>query len=158
TRRTAARGLDVYREMVRANPSTFGYFWTNGVLSLCGCSPLKYLGYAHGSVQLETDAGTRPLTGDAGTDARAAADLASNAKDTAEHDLVVAAELQALNAIAQNQSVTKVVDREIRKFSHVMHLYTVLEARVRHPLTIADVVSEMFPPAAVSGSPKLAAL
>ena len=158
TRSTTASPLAIYREMRRQNPSTYGFSWTQGPLGLAGSSPLAFVEYADGVLQLETDAGTRPVTGDAERDAQVRADLLVNPKDAAEHRVVVDAELAALEPLAAGGRIDKVIDQQVRAFSHVMHLYTVLQARLREGLGLADAIVGLMPPAAVSGMPKGAAL
>jgi anthranilate synthase component 1 len=158
TRRTDASPLAIYREMRRQNPSTYGFSWTQGSLGLAGSSPLAFVEYADGVLQLETDAGTRPVTGDAERDAQSRADLLVNPKDAAEHRVVVDAELEALGTLAAGGHIDKVVDQQVRAFSHVMHLYTVLQARLREGSGLADAIVGLMPPAAVSGMPKGTAL
>lgn len=149
---TQADPLDIYREMVRINPSTFGFCLNLQDRALVGCSPLAFLDMDGGVLRLETDAGTRPVTGLAIQDAQARKELLNSAKDASEHALVVREETQSLEGIAD--CVERVVDREVRAFSHVMHLYTVLQARLRQGIDLARAVMHLFPPAAVSGRPR----
>ena len=157
SRRTSAAPLEIYRQMVRINPSTFGFCIVRGSHALVGSSPLAFLDCRDGVVRLETDAGTRPVTGDAGVDAAARRDLLASGKDAAEHAVVVDEEMAALGGIADAAGVHKEVDREVRAFSHVMHLYTVLRARLRPDVDLATAILRLFPPAAVSGRPRRAA-
>ncbi|MFX7784774.1 chorismate-binding protein, partial [Acinetobacter baumannii] len=83
-------------------------------------------------LHLETDAGTRPVTGDAILDDAAARDLMVNPKDAAEHRVVVEAEREAHMPTAKDGAVEAVIDRQVRRFSHVMHLYSALEAELSH--------------------------
>lgn len=154
---TDAAPLDIYREMIRINPSTFGYCIVSGNQALVGSSPLAFLDFHGGSVRLETDAGTRPVTGDARVDADARAELLASEKDAREHAVVVEEETRTLHALADADGVGREVDREVRAFSHVMHLYTVLRARLRRGAGLAEAVLGLFPPAAVSGKPRRAA-
>ncbi|WP_082549011.1 chorismate-binding protein [Rhizobacter sp. Root404] len=154
TRVTEAPPKNIYREMVRQNPSTYGYCFRLGNLSLVGSSPLTYLKLDKNNVILETDAGTRPIAGDAARDEEALRDLQTNPKDAAEHQIVVDAEMQALRPLALGGHIAKLKDREVRRFSHVMHLYTVLQAHLKPELEFSDALVGVFPPAAVSGYPK----
>lgn len=157
SRTTNADPFDVYRRFVATNPSPFGYVLRLGQHALVGSSPLAFLSVENRRARVETDAGTRPVTGDASVDDAAEADLRINAKDAAEHRVVVDAETDALRSIARNGLVERVVDREVRRFSHVMHLYTVLEADLADDLGIAEAIFALSPVAAVSGRPKRAA-
>jgi anthranilate synthase component I len=158
SRKTAADPFDIYRCIARSNPSTYGYVLQLGQHALVGCSPLAFMRLSSGRVQLETDAGTRPVTGDPDLDAAAERDLRSNQKDAAEHRVVVDAELESLTAIARDRRVDIPVRQQVRRFSHVMHLYTVLEAELADGLFFAQAIAGLAPAAAVSGHPKRAAL
>lgn len=158
SRKTAADPFDIYRCIARSNPSTYGYVLRLGQHALIGCSPLAFMRLSGGRVQLETDAGTRPVTGDLDLDAAAEEDLRSNQKDATEHRVVVEAELESLTAIARDGRVDIPVGQQVRRFSHVMHLYTVLEAELADGLSLAQTIAGLAPAAAVSGHPKRAAL
>lgn len=159
SRQTPAHPLDLYGEMARTNPSTFGYCFHGGEVALAGSSPLAFLDYDDGQVRLETDAGTRPVTGRADADALARSELLASTKDAAEHAVVVDEETQSLAAlcVGGEEGVRRVVDREVRAFSHVMHLYTVLAAQMKPQLDLPAALMQLFPPAAVSGRPRRAA-
>jgi anthranilate synthase component 1 len=158
SRNTAADPFEIYRCIARANPSTYGYVLRLNHHALVGCSPLAFMRLSGGSVQLETDAGTRPVSGDPDLDAAAERDLRSNQKDAAEHRVVVDAELEAMTAIARDGQVDIPVRQQVRRFSHVMHLYTVLQAKLADGLSLAQIIAGLAPAAAVSGHPKRAAL
>ena len=158
SRKTAADPFDIYRCIARSNPSTYGYVLRLGQHALIGCSPLAFMRLSGGRVQLETDAGTRPVTGDLDLDAAAEEDLRSNQKDATEHRVVVEAELESLTAIARDGRVDIPVGQQVRRFSHVMHLYTVLEVELADGLSLAQTIAGLAPAAAVSGHPKRAAL
>ncbi|QCI65943.1 chorismate-binding protein [Phreatobacter stygius] len=154
---TGASPFALYREFVAANPSPYGFVLKHDGSALVGSSPLAYLTASHGRLHLETDAGTRPVGGDAARDEAAARDLLVNAKDAAEHRVVVEAERDALLPIARDGAIEVVIDRQVRRFSHVMHLYSALEAELADGCDIADAILALAPAAAVSGRPKRAA-
>lgn len=154
---TQANPFDIYRACVARNPSPYGYVLNVGDFHLVGSSPLSFARIEGDRVVVETDAGTRPVTGDAGVDAAAEAELRQSAKDAAEHDVVVQAELDALRPVATGGRIEIPISREVRRFSHVMHLYTVLEARLAESDAVAQALLALAPAAAVSGRPKLAA-
>lgn len=152
-RATTADPFDVYAACVASNPSPYGYVLREGDFALIGSSPLAFLQLNDAHVHLETDAGTRPVTRDAQADDLAEADLRINPKDAIEHQVVVDAELEALAPIA-GDAVRTVVSREVRRFSHVMHLYSAFEAQLSAHLDVVDAVRALAPAAAVSGHPK----
>jgi anthranilate synthase component I len=154
SRPTLADPFDIYRGLVRANPSPFGFVLCIGDRALTGSSPLAFMSVRGDRIRLETDAGTRPVTGDPVLDAEAAADLLVNPKDAAEHQVVVDEERDSLQRIAMDGRIAVSIDKEVRRFSHVMHLYTVLEASLAEGHDLADAVLALAPAAAVSGRPK----
>lgn len=153
-RRTSASPFAIYERIVARNPSPFGYVFLSGRHALVGSSPLAFLLVRGQRLHLETDAGTRPVTGVREQDDLAAADLASNLKDASEHAVVVDAEREAMASIAKGGIVETVIDRQVRRFSHVMHLYTTLQADLAEGLDLADAILALAPAAAVSGLPK----
>jgi anthranilate/para-aminobenzoate synthase component I len=153
SRATTADPFDVYAACVASNPSPYGYVLREGDFALIGSSPLAFLQLKNAHVHVETDAGTRPVTRDAQIDDLAEADLRINPKDAIEHQVVVDAELAALEPIA-GDLVRTVVSREVRRFSHVMHLYSAFEAQLSANLDVVDAVRALAPAAAVSGHPK----
>lgn len=154
---TAADPFDIYRACVARNPSPYGYVLHVGDFHLVGSSPLSFARIEGDRVIVETDAGTRPVTGDVRIDAAAEAELRQSAKDAMEHDVVVRAELDALGLVAAGGKVVVPVSREVRRFSHVMHLYSVLEATLGERRAIAQALMALAPAAAVSGRPKSSA-
>lgn len=157
SRPSAARPFPLYRAFVVANPSPYGFVLNHRGAALVGSSPLAFLNLAGRRLHLETDAGTRRVSGEAARDDAAATDLMGNPKDAAEHRVVVEAEREALATIAQGGRVDCVIDREVRRFSHVMHLYSALEANLSDACDLADAIVALAPAAAVSGRPKRAA-
>jgi anthranilate synthase component 1 len=156
-RATTADPFSIYTACVATNPSPYGYVLREGDFALLGSSPLAFLQLEDAHVHLETDAGTRPVTRNAQVDDLAEADLRINPKDAIEHQVVLDAELEALAPIA-GDAVRAVVSREVRRFSHVMHLYSAFEAQLSPGLDVVDALRALAPAAAVSGHPKRAAL
>ena len=158
SRATSVDPFDVYRACVAANPSPYGYVLHHGDFALVGSSPLAYLQLCGGTLHLETDAGTRPVGPDAVANDLAEQDLLHNPKDADEHQVVVDAELEALAPIARDGCIHTVVSRQVRRFSHVMHLYSAFQARLAEGLDAVDALVALAPAAAVSGYPKRRAL
>ena len=71
--------------------------------------------------------------------------------------MVVQAELDALRPVAAGGQIAVPISREVRRFSHVMHLYTVLETTLGDRGAVTQALLALAPAAAVSGRPKLAA-
>ena len=158
SRPTQADAFRIYAECVAGNPSPYGYVLRDGDFALVGSSPLPFLQLADGRIRLETDAGTRPVTRDGAADDAAEADLKLNPKDAAEHQVVVDAELQALAPLTGRDAIRTVVSHEVRRFSHVMHLYSAFEAHLPPALDVVDAIHALAPAAAVSGHPKREAM
>lgn len=158
SRPTQADPFRIYAECVAGNPSPYGYVLRDGDFALVGSSPLPFLQLSDGHIRLETDAGTRPVTRDAAVDDAAEADLKVNPKDAAEHQVVVDAELEALAPLTAREQVRTVVSHEVRRFSHVMHLYSAFEAELPPALDVVDAIDALAPAAAVSGHPKREAM
>lgn len=157
SRPTDADPFDIYRACIARNPSPYGYVLNVDGFSLIGSSPLSFARIDKDRILVETDAGTRPVSGDAAVDAASEIALRQSAKDAVEHDVVVQAELEALEKVAAGGDISIPISREVRRFSHVMHLYTVLEAKLAESGAITEALIALAPAAAVSGRPKQAA-
>jgi anthranilate synthase component 1 len=106
---------------------------------------------------MEVGAGTRPVTSDAGLDDRVAAELVADPKERHEHRLLVDEAVATLGRIALKGSVEIPVSMQVRRFSHVMHLFTVLNAALDESRSPAEALAAVLPPAPVVGVPTMTA-
>lgn len=126
-------------------------------LSVVGASPAMHLSKQGDLLSVESDAGTRRVGASAAEDRAIEQELLSSQKDIEEQQMIVEETIADVAAIARSGQVDTPVELEVRRQGQVMHLYTVLEARLNDGIGPLDAVLSCFPPAAVTGSPKAVA-
>jgi anthranilate synthase component 1 len=163
TRETNVEPFDVYRAVRRLNPSPYMFFFDFGIvdgepLFLVGSSPEMFVRLEGRTASLRPIAGTRPRGADAQADGALAQELLADPKERAEHVMLVDLGRNDLGRVCEYGTV-KVSDFfTIEKYSHVMHIVSHVEGKLRADLTAFDLVRASFPAGTVSGAPKVRAL
>ena len=163
TRETSVEPFDVYRAVRRLNPSPYMFFFDFGIvedepLFVVGSSPEMFVRLEGQTASLRPIAGTRPRGADAAADAALAKELLADPKERAEHVMLVDLGRNDLGRVCEYGTV-KVSDFfTIEKYSHVMHIVSHVEGKLRPDLTAFDLVRAAFPAGTVSGAPKVRAL
>ena len=163
SRETNVDEFDVYRSVRRLNPSPYMFFFDFGVvenkpLYLVGSSPEMFVRLESGTASLRPIAGTRPRGADSGADAALARELLADPKERAEHVMLVDLGRNDLGRVCEYGTVRVLDFFTIEKYSHVMHIVSHVEGRLRPGLTAFDLVRAAFPAGTVSGAPKVRAL
>ena len=161
--------FDVYRALRIVNPSPYMYFLRFGledaagkkpsVSHIVGSSP-ELLVRVHGrAVEYRPIAGTRPRSADEIEDRAIEADLRADTKEVAEHIMLVDLGRNDVGRVSEFGSV-KVKDLMFveRYHSHVMHLVSALEGKLRAGLEPIDAFRACFPAGTLSGAPKVRAM
>ena len=162
-RETNVEPFDVYRAVRRLNPSPYMFFFDFGLvddepLFIVGSSPEMFVRLEGRTASLRPIAGTRPRGADAEADAALAQELLADPKERAEHVMLVDLGRNDLGRVCEYGTV-KVSDFfTIEKYSHVMHIVSHVEGKLRPDLTAFDLVRAAFPAGTVSGAPKVRAL
>jgi anthranilate synthase component 1 len=151
-------GIGLYRSLRRVNPSPYLFFTRVPGFEVVGASPELL-------VQLEVDkltthpiAGTRPRGADAQEDAILAEQLQRDPKERAEHVMLVDLGRNDLGRVARPGTVTVSKYMEVEKYSHVLHLVSHVEGRLRPDLDALDALRAVFPAGTLSGAPKVRAM
>ena len=163
TRETSVDEFDVYRSIRRLNPSPYMFFFDFGLvddepLFLVGSSPEMFVRLEGRTASLRPIAGTRPRGADPATDAALAQELLADPKERAEHVMLVDLGRNDLGRVCEYGTVRVSDFFTIEKYSHVMHIVSHVEGRLRPELTAFDLVRAAFPAGTVSGAPKVRAL
>jgi anthranilate synthase component I len=160
--------FDVYRALRIVNPSPYMYFLRFGledaggkkpsVSHIVGSSP-ELLVRVHGrAVEYRPIAGTRPRSADEAEDRAIEADLRADTKEVAEHIMLVDLGRNDVGRVSEFGSV-KVKDLMfVERYSHVMHLVSSLEGKLRAGLEPIDAFRACFPAGTLSGAPKVRAM
>jgi len=155
---TRAAAFDIYRQLRALNPSPYMYFLRMGKLEVLGASPEMLLRAQGRNLSYRPIAGTRPRGGDEAEDLRLADELRHDEKEQAEHVMLVDLGRNDLGRVSEYGSV-KVKDLMfIERYSHVMHLVSALEGKLRPGLDALDAFAACFPAGTLSGAPKVRAM
>ena len=157
-RETGAHPFEVYRSLRAINPSPYMYYLRFGDLTLVGASPELLVKVENGRVEVHPIAGTRPRAGEAAEDARLAAELAADPKEVAEHVMLLDLGRNDVGRVAAAGSVEVTQRLDLEFYSHVMHLVSHVEGRLREGMSAYDALRAAFPAGTVSGAPKIRAM
>jgi anthranilate synthase component 1 len=158
--------FEIYRSLRIVNPSPYMYFLRFGLpgktserrAHIVGSSP-ELLVRVHGrSVEYRPIAGTRPRGADEATDRTLEADLRADAKEVAEHVMLVDLGRNDLGRVSDFGSVRVKDLMFIERYSHVMHLVSALEGTLKPELAPIDALRACFPAGTLSGAPKIRAM
>jgi len=158
--------LSLYRALRTLNPSPYMYFYDFGDHQIVGASPeilvrSEERAAAQGTervVALRPIAGTRTRGGTPEHDAQLAAELLADPKERAEHLMLIDLARNDVGRIAEVGSVRVTEQMAIERYSHVMHMVSHVEGRLRPGLTNLDVLRATFPAGTLSGAPKVRAM
>jgi len=163
SRETNVEPFDVYRAVRRLNPSPYMFFFDFGLvddqsLFIVGSSPEMFVRLEGRTASIRPIAGTRPRGADSNADAALAEELLADPKERAEHVMLVDLSRNDFGRVCEYGTV-KVSDFfTIEKYSHVMHIVSHVEGKLRPEFTAFDLVRAAFPHGTVSGAPKVRAL
>jgi anthranilate synthase component 1 len=158
--------LDLYRALRAVNPSPYMYFLRfgagkdSGGMHVVGSSPEMLVRAAAAGRKLEYRpiAGTHPRGRDEAEDAALEKKMLTDEKERAEHVMLVDLGRNDLGRVSEYGSV-KVRDlMYVERYSHVMHLVSALEGRLRPELSAMDAFAACFPAGTLSGAPKVRAM
>jgi anthranilate synthase component 1 len=107
-----------------------------------------------GRLVTEPIAGTRPRGETPREDAALERDLLADAKERAEHAMLVDLERNDLGKVCAYGSVSVPEYRRVDRYSEVMHLVSLVEGRLREGAGLADAVAAVFPGGTITGAPK----
>jgi anthranilate synthase component I len=154
--------LLLYRALRMVNPSPYMVLLEapgeGGPLALVGASPEMLLRKVGRHLSYRPIAGTRPRGMDEAGDRRLAADLLADAKERAEHLMLVDLGRNDLGRVATAGSVRLPTFMEIERYSHVMHIVSSVEAELAAGRDGLDALLSCFPAGTVSGAPKIRAM
>jgi anthranilate synthase component I len=158
----------VYRALRIVNPSPYMYFLQLNVdngsksklkpIHIVGSSPELLVRVKQRQVEYRPIAGTRPRAMDEEEDQRRAADLLADAKEVSEHVMLVDLGRNDVGRVSDYGSVRVRDLMIVERYSHVMHLVSSIEGRLRPELSAVDALRSCFPAGTLSGAPKVRAM
>lgn len=158
TVKTKQTGFEIYRELRKLNPSPYLYYYNFGEFEIIGSSPEMIVKQTDSRVYTCPIAGTRKRGKDKEEDIRLEKELLSDEKEKAEHVMLVDLARNDMGRISQLGTV-KVSDfMRIQRYSHVMHIVSLVEGKKNGKLHPLDLVSSFLPAGTLSGAPKIRAM
>ncbi len=151
-------GIGLYRSLRRVNPSPYLFFTRVPGFEVVGASPELLVQLDGEKLTTHPIAGTRPRGADAREDALLAEQLQRDPKERAEHVMLVDLGRNDLGRVARPGSVTVSKYMEVERYSHVLHLVSHVEAKIKPDLDALDALRAVFPAGTLSGAPKVRAM
>jgi anthranilate synthase component 1 len=148
----------LYRALRVLNPSPYMYHLVLDGVELVGSSPELLVRVANGTVTVRPIAGTRPRGHTPADDARMAEELSSDAKERAEHVMLVDLGRNDVGRIAEYGTVEVTELMGVERYSHVLHLVSEVQGKLRAGLSALDTFRATFPAGTMTGAPKVRAM
>jgi anthranilate synthase component 1 len=150
--------FSLYRALRRINPAPFLFFLDFGGFAVVGSSPEILVRLRNGIVTLRPLAGTRRRGTTHQEDQSLEAELLADPKERAEHLMLLDLGRNDVGRVAEIGSVRVTESFVIERFSHVMHISSNVEGRLRDDLDALDALVAAFPAGTLSGAPKVRAM
>jgi len=150
--------LSLYRALRSLNPSPYMFYYDMGNHHVVGASPEILVRLDEGTVTSRPIAGTRPRGKTRELDLALAEELLADPKERAEHVQLMDLGRNDVGRVAQTGTVTVTDNMMIERYSHVMHIVSNVEGKLKPNLDAIDVLKATFPAGTVSGAPKVRAM
>ena len=164
----------VYRALRIVNPSPYMYFLrvtpeagseahskgrkAAGRLEVAGSSPEMLVRVSNGRVEYRPIAGTRKRSSDEAKDNALAAEMLADEKERSEHVMLVDLGRNDVGRVSEYGSVKVEKLMFVERYSHVMHLVSKIEGKLRPELSAVEALRACFPAGTLSGAPKVRAM
>lgn len=155
--------FNVYRALRSINPSPYLFFFDYGDYKLMGSSPEAQLVIQKasppdrgGKAIMHPIAGTYKRTGNEETDKQATERLLKDAKENAEHVMLVDLARNDLSRLCDDVEVAHY--RQVQYFSHVIHLVSEVTGKLSEGRNPFELLAKTFPAGTLSGAPKFKAM
>ena len=153
-----AAPFDIYRALRTVNPSPYMYFLRMGDTHILGSSPEMLVRVTGSKLEYRPIAGTHPRGRDEAEDLRLEQEMLHDEKERAEHVMLVDLGRNDLGRVSEYGTV-KVRDlMYVERYSHVMHIVSALEGKLRGGMDALDAFAACFPAGTLSGAPKVRAM
>jgi anthranilate synthase component 1 len=161
----AAHPFDIYRALRTVNPSPYMYFLRmagvespSGAMHVLGSSPEMLVRVSNRKLEYRPIAGTLPRGADEKEDLALEQRLRTDEKERAEHVMLVDLGRNDLGRVSEYGTVRVRDLMYVERYSHVMHLVSAIEGRLRPELDALDAFAACFPAGTLSGAPKVRAM
>jgi anthranilate synthase component 1 len=148
----------IYRQLRRINPSPYLFFLRCEGPTLIGSSPEIHVRLEDGRIDLRPIAGTRPRGETPEEDDALEQEMKQDPKERAEHLMLVDLGRNDVGRVAETGSVRVSEFEIVERYSHVMHLVSNVQGRLRPDQDWLDLLRATFPAGTLSGAPKVRAM
>ena len=149
--------LNAYRVLRTINPSPYMFYISGTDVEVAGASPETLVKLENGVLHTFPLAGTRPRGKTAAEDSALEAELLSDEKELAEHNMLVDLGRNDLGKVSKFGTVRVEKLRSVERFSHVMHIGSTVRGEVREDKDALDAIEAVLPAGTLSGAPKIRA-
>ncbi|MBI5006425.1 MAG: anthranilate synthase component I [Nitrosomonadales bacterium] len=153
-----ASPLSLYRALRSINPSPYMFYYDMGDHHVVGASPEILARLEGDTVTVRPIAGTRPRGKTPDQDKALEQELLADPKELAEHLMLIDLGRNDIGRVAERGTVKLTDKMVIERYSHVMHIVSNVEARLKPGLDAIDVLKATFPAGTVSGAAKVRAM
>ncbi len=157
-RPTHADPFDIYRALRSINPSPYMYYLQLKGCHIIGASPELLVRVEDGVVSTHPIAGTRPRGKDPAEDSMLEQELRHDEKECAEHIMLLDLGRNDIGRVSEPGTVQVTQLMDVERYSHVMHLVSHVQGKLRRDLPVFDALRACFPAGTVSGAPKIRAM
>lgn len=148
---------DLFERLRRGNPSPYMALVESRYVSIVSGSPEQLFAVRGGKIQSRPIAGTRKRGRTPDEDLAMENELRNDAKEQAEHTMLVDLVRNDIAKVAVAGTVRVAEHGSVERYSHVMHLASLVEAQVRPATDLADWLAALFPGGTITGAPKVRA-
>ncbi|HYQ94589.1 MAG TPA: anthranilate synthase component I [Burkholderiales bacterium] len=154
----AGSSLSLYRALRSINPSPYMFYFDFGDFQVVSASPEILVRLERGTVTVRPIAGTRRRGTTQDEDIALERELLADPKERAEHVMLADLGRNDVGRVAATGTVRLTETMTVERYSHVMHIVSNVEGRLRDGLDCVDVFRAAFPAGTVSGAPKVRAM
>ncbi len=160
SRQTSAHPFAIYRALRMLNPSPYMFYFDFGQhdLQVIGASPEMHVRLEDGIASVRPIAGTRHRGTTPDEDEKLAAELLADPKERAEHVMLIDLGRNDIGRVSEYGTVNVKDLMVIEKYSHVMHIVSHVEGKLKAGMDAYDLMRATFPAGTVSGAPKVKAM
>lgn len=157
-KKISADPFTVYRALRHVNPSPYMYYIRSEGRSIVGSSPEMLVRVEGSKVETHPIAGTRPRGSNNEEDLILETELKNDEKERAEHVMLVDLGRNDIGRVSEYGSVKVPTYMAVERYSHVMHLVSVVQGKLAKGFDRIDALIACFPAGTVSGAPKVRAM
>ena len=150
--------FEIYRALRTINPSPYMFYLDYGQYQIVGASPEVLVRVEDGNVMTRPLAGSRPRGKTPEEDAALEKELRNDEKERAEHIMLVDLGRNDIGRVSQAGTVKVSELMDVERYSHIMHLVTHVQGKLRPEMDAFDALRACFPAGTVSGAPKVRAM